>query len=241
MIPWTQAYKRTATSPDAILKFGRQIPIDEFRFEARVVRFDAVAPALLALSTAAPNTGDLATTRAALAAPATPIVPGPASTSKLDFDDGGIILAITSGAIVPQRIANNGGALNFQYGPSSASASGGSQDLFALDLDYTDTSNIVGQAPIIETVNNPNSAVITGPPAMSEALMGNGSKSNALVRELLIAPGLGIIVQVRSLLLPNLANVFVAGQVNPNAPNMSVHLVFHSMIPIVKSKKSDNN
>jgi hypothetical protein len=242
VIPWTQAYLRTVRSPDAILKFGRELSIDDFRFEARVVRFDAVSPALLATSVAAPNTGDLAVTRAALAAPATPIVPGPASTSKLDFDEGGIILAITSAAMMPQRIANNGGALDFKYGPSSNSVEGGNQDLFALDLDYSDGSNIVGQNPILETVRNPNSPVITGPPAMGDALQGNGSRSNALCRELLIAPGLGVIVQVRSLVLPNLANVFVAGQVNPNAPNMSVHLVFHSMIPKTKpQKRSDNN
>lgn len=225
MIPWNQAYRRIAESQrEFATLFGKMFSQDDFRYYAYVIKFDTLLPALLAVDSAQPNTGNIAATRTNLGAPTTNIVPGPAANSTLNLAAGAVILGISSCARKLQRIANNGSNQAFTYGPTENS---GARDLFALDLSYLDTSPITGQNPQPEISQNPNAPVNTAPPILADALMGGGDEDLCPARELWVAPGLGINVSVRSLVLPDLA----AASPSQSAPNLSVHVVFHCMVP----------
>lgn len=229
MIPWNSAYNRIAQSRDFATLFGRKYSQDDFRYYAYVLTFPSLAPAQLAASAAAPNTGSIAVTRTNLAAPTTNIVPGTASEKLLSFDSGGVILGISASARKLQRVANNGADINFRYAPSR---SPGNLDLFALQLTFADTTPITGSNPIGELVSNPNSLIQTTPPIMADALLGSGRDTDTPARELFVTPGLGLLASVRSLVLPDSAPA------SPSyAPsNLIVHLVFHTMVPgIIKA------
>ena len=224
MIPWNQAYQRVAESQDFKFLFGKRYAQDDFRYYGYGLKFNALQPATLAAAVATPNTGSIAQTRTDLGAPTTNIVPGAARMAQINFAVGAVILGISAAAIKPQRIANNGGAIAFTYGPSR---SPGNRDLFSLNLTFADTTPIVGSNPISEIVSNPNAPIITAPPIAADALMGNGEDTDTPARELFVAPGLAINVSVSSLVLPDSAPA------SPSlaAPNLTVHLVFHCMIP----------
>lgn len=235
MVPWNQAYKRIRESDDFVQLFGKMYRRDEFRPYSYVIKFDAVPPALQALATN-PNTGDLTQTRTDAGAPTTNAVPGPAQARTIDFPAGAVILGISACANVAQRVITRANLIppndtfNLPYGPSDH----GGRELFVLDLRYVDDDPITTGNPISELVPNPASPVVTRPPIMADALLGSGRDSDTPVRELYVAPGLGIMVSCRSLLLPS----FMPASGDP-PPNMSVHVVFHSMVPgVVKAEKA---
>lgn len=218
MIEWNRAYSRLQGSKAFALLFGRSYSKDAFRPYAYPVKFDSLPPANLGATTA-PNTPVYATTRAELATPDTEaLVAGLPQNRQLLFPAGAVILGITAAATLAQRTAGSA--------TSQPWRSPGKRDLFSLDLDFTSGDNITQGNPISELVSNPNSSIIAEPPILAEALMGNGSKDDFAVRELWVAPGLGISVTARSLVLPSNIDSTVSAP-----PNLSLHLVFHAMVP----------
>lgn len=239
MISWADAYRRTvAESKDFRLLFGRTYRIDEFRFYAYPLIFETLKPALLAASVIEPNTGDNTITTNNIAAPFTNLVPGEAVESLIIFPAGAIVLGVTAAGILPQRIVLSNlspSEVDFASGPSRNS---GRRDLFVLDLEYTDRSDIVGQNPIPESavpgvgVQSPTE---TAPPILADALLGSGQQDIMPARELLVTPGLGLIARVRSMVLPNDPGT------STRTPNLSVHVCFHCMVPgTVKQKPAGN-
>ncbi len=232
MISWNEAFNRTVVrSKDFRLLFGRTFRIDEFNYYAHTLKFESLAPALLSASSATPNTGSLSATVAHIAAPTTNIVPGAEAESLVSFPAGAIILGITAGAILPQRLIPAAGDtfVAFKYGPSIHP---GKRDLFLLDLRYSDTTAITDGNPVPQTSVDANFPVNSEPPILADALLGSGSKDIMPGRELLITPGLGIIAKARSMVLPN-----DPADSGLNAPTLSVHIVFHCMIPGKVTKK----
>lgn len=223
MVPWKQAYERIRTSEEWVTRFGKMYRMDEFRFYAYALKFASLLPAQLATGATTPNTGSAAATRAGYAAPTVNIVPGPASDLLIDFPAGAVILGITAAAVKLQRIANNGGAIAFTYGPTNHKAC---LDLFLLDLEYVDGDPITGGNPIPDVSANANSAINAAPPIDADALLGRGGDTETPARELYVTPGLGIRASARSMVLPDTAPA--TGQ--PNG-NLAVHLVFHCMVP----------
>lgn len=215
--------------------FGKMFDKDEFRYYGYALKFDSLLPAQLATSATQPNTADPAVTAANIAAPVTNIVPGPPNDLQIDFPIGAVILGISSAAISAQRIVQvaGGAATNFPYAPDM---NNGRKDMFILDIEYTDGDPITAQNPIAETVFDPNFPAISAPPFMADALMGGGDDTEMPAREVYVAPGLGLLVRVRSLLLPTFINGVSS---NNTTPNLTVHLVFHCMIPgVVRQKKA---
>lgn len=236
MIPWNQAYKRIRESDDFAQLFGKMYRQDEFRPYSYAIKFDSLPPALQA-DPANPNTGSIAQTRADAGAPTTNTVPGPAQTRIIDFPAGAVILGISACANIPQGVITRANLIppndtfNIPYAPIDI---GGGREMFVLDLRYVDDDPITTGNPISELVPNPASAIVTRPPIMAEALLGNGRDSDTPVRELFVAPGNGLVVSCRSLLLPT----FMPASGDP-PPNMSVHVVFHAMVPgVVKAAKA---
>lgn len=237
MVPWNEAYRRIREAGSEFqMLFGKMYLQDEFRYYAYGLKFDSVAPGLLAQDATHPNTGDLAVTTANIAAPTTNIVPGAPSDATLDFPIGAVILGISSGSIVAQRIVQvqGGAATNFVYGIGGGD---GRRPLFLVDLEYSDGDPITSQNPIPETVFDPNVAFQAAPPYMADALMGGGDDSEMPGRELYVAPGLSLQVRVRSLVTPSF--ITTSSSV-PVTPNSNVHLVFHAMVPGVVRQKKDN-
>lgn len=221
MIPWNRAYRRLAAHPDFRVLFGKRYRQDEFSPIAYALKFDALSPATLA-PTATPNTGDIATTIANMAAPTTQVIaPGTPQSKQVVFPHGAVILTVSASAAVPLR--TQGG---FTYGPTR---NPGNRDLFMLDLDFTSGDPIISGNPISELVSNPNSTIITAPPVMADALTDGGERDNFLGQELWVTPGLGLLVGVRSLLLPSSLPAGAQNQAIP--PNLTVHVVFHAMVP----------
>lgn len=236
MIAWSDAYRRTvAESTDFRLLFGRMFRIDEFRYYAFPLKFEALQPALLAAAANDPNSGDMEDTVDGIAAPGVNLVPGEAAESLIDFPAGAIIIGITAAGILPQRIATaDETPAAFAYGPSR---NPGKRDLFMLDLEYADTSPITAGNPIPSLSISPTDSVNTAPPILADALCGGGRGDIMPARELLITPGLGILARVRSMVLPN-----APIDEGYNAPNLSVHIVFHCMVPgVVKRKPAVEN
>lgn len=236
MVPWNQAYKRLRESDDFAQLFGKMYAQDEFRPYSYAIKFDSVPPALQS-NGVNPNTGSYTQTRNDAGSPTTNTVPGPALTRTLDFPAGAVILGISSCANVAQRIITRANLIppddtfNVPFGPADF---GGGRGLFVLDLRYVDDDPITTGNPISELVPNPASPVVTRPPILADALMGGGSDSEIPGRELYVAPGLGIQVACRSLLLPS----YMPTSGDPQ-PNMSVHVVFHAMVPgVVKAAKA---
>lgn len=230
MVPWNQAYKRIRESDDFVKLFGKTYNQDEFRPYSYAIKFDGLSPALQALTTN-PNTGDLTQTRTDAGAPTTNTVPGPALARSLDFPAGAVILGISACANIAQRIITRvnlvppNDTFSLPYGPSDVGGAAG-RELFVLDLRYVDDDPITSGNPITELVSNAASPIVTRPPISADALLGNGRDSDTPVRELYVAPGLGIVVSCRSLLLPTLLPTS-----GDPPPNMSVHVVFHAMVP----------
>lgn len=234
MVPWNQAYNRLAGNSDFLHLFGRAFRQDEFRPYSYALRFDGLIPALQASSTG-PNTKSLAITIADWGAPTTNITPGTPQTRLMDFPAGAVILGITSSAVLaqvnPQRLPGPV-TVTFPYGPSGND--GSKRELFAMDLEYVDGSPITSGNPIPEVTVNPNSPFNAAPPYLAEALMSGGEKSDMPYRELYVAPGLGINVTVRSLMLPSQISATMTGD---PPPNLNVHVVFHTMVPGTVSMK----
>lgn len=240
MIPWNSAYRRLAENVDDFrIIFGKTYRQDEFRSYAYAIKFDSILPALQASSDILPNTPDAVLTGFEWGAPSTALVPGPPQTRLVDFPAGAVILGITASATllqaIPVAIINDGEfgitpvLANFLYGPSNRQSL---NDLFMLDFTYADTDPITTGNPIPETVPNPNAAIVSRPPISAAALLGDGRRTDMPSCELCVTPGLGIITTVRSLLLPSFLPL--SGNL---IPNMSVHVVFHAMIPGTVSLK----
>jgi hypothetical protein len=233
MVPWSEAYRRIREGNDFVTLFGRMYEMDEFRYYAYALKFDSVAPAQLAAAPGTPNTASLAVTAAQSAVPVNPTVPGPPSDQQIPFPAGAIILGLSSGGIALQRIVSavGVGLTNFPYPPSDND--GGSRNLYTVDIEYADGDPVTAGNPVPETVTAPDSAFIAAPPYSVDALMGGGEDSEMPGRELYIAPGLILNVRVRSLLLPTV----IAAPPSTPPPNLTVHVVFHAMIPGVVSKE----
>lgn len=240
MIAWNRAYDRIAANPaDFIQYFGRMYARDEFRPYSYAVKFDALRPAMSALAANFPNNASYAQT-AGSATPGTAVVPGPAETRLIDFPAGAVILGITSAASIPQRKfqVETNPPTSFAYGPPAPG--GGGRELYLLDLSFADGDPITTGNPISEIVSNPNSPTITRPPINADALMGDGESDDVIGRELYVTPGLGINVEIRSLLLPAFLAVNFGASKQVTTPVMGVHLVFHAMVPgTVKAKPSE--
>jgi hypothetical protein len=222
VIEWNRAYSRIAGSQAFALLFGRSYPKDAFRPYSFATIFDSLPPANLGASSA-PNTGVYATTRANLSAPTSTdvIVPGLPQNRQILFPAGAVILGITAAATLGQRAYTG---TDFNYAPTMST---GKRDLFTLDLDYTSGDSIVAGNPISELVSNPNSSIIAAPPISAEALLGGAGISHIFPdRELWVAPGLGITMTARSLVLPSNTD-----STSSAPPNLSLHLVFHAMVP----------
>lgn len=225
MVSWKSAYERLVSNPDFAMLFGRSYRQDAFRPYTFCLRFDSLTPALLGTS-AAPNTGDLATTIASGAAPTTQnIVPGTLQQKQIVFPEGAVILGMTSSAVLPQRTQLSGvPGSTFRSSPENPGSGG--RDLFLLQIDYTSGDGITAGNPIAETSLNPNSISNASPPGLTEALLGNGEFDEGLSREVWIVPGQGLTFGVRSMVLPTV--VPAAGNL---LPNLTVHLALSTMIP----------
>jgi hypothetical protein len=227
MVPWQTAYNRTVKSKDFRLLFGRSFAIDQFNYYAFALLFESLPPALLATATSTPNTGTGGGTLAAIAAPVTGIVPGAPSQKLLNFPKGAIVLGVTTSANLPQRVIAD---VAFKYAPSHTP---GGRDLFLVDMEYVDTADIVGGNPIPQVSQAANSAENSAPPVIAEALMGTGGGDIFPYREFLVTPGLGILTSVSSMVLPN-----APADATQQLPNLTVHMVFHCMIPGVVKKQA---
>lgn len=226
---WREVYERTALSADFRLMFGKSFPMDQFRPYSYGFKFESLTPGLLSAASTTPNTGSLAATVAGIAAPTTNIVPGPASETLIDFPKGAIIVGASSAAVAPQRVVSGAA---FTYGPSM---NPGGRDLYVMNMRYVDGSAIFAKNPIPEVTINANFPTNTAPPILCDAVMGSGHHNLFPGRELLVAPGLGILLSVQSMILPNAP----VASTTPS-PNLSVHVVFHCMIPgVVKLNKGN--
>lgn len=133
------------------------------------------------------------------------------------FDKGAIILGISSGAYLAQDPSSS---TNMPY-PASVGTS--RRDLFRLFLQWTDdevlTPNMGVLAPVVGFLNGIKASINADP------LMGEGTK-NEFPRALLVPPSTGFDVSVQS------ERPAVNGN-NEAQLAMSVHVVFHCMVPRV--------
>lgn len=228
MVPWNQAYASIIESDDFHLQFGRLFAKDEFRYYAYAMKFENVRPALLSNGTAL-NAGNYTSTRAALQAPTTNIVPGPPASLDITFPAGAIILGYSGAMATPQRVAvdNAAAAIGFTYAPYSGP---GKRGEFIVNITRGDGDPIMGSNPIDEALfpNNANTPVRSIPFGLADAACGDGFDSDEPVDLLIVTPGNSIAVTVQSMMLP--VDVQTADLTVPPS-TQTIHLVFHCMVP----------